>query len=261
MRRLSSLLIVALLGAAVLGGCASGPKKIPPETTLYKHAKDALTVENWKAATAQLRSLLSTYPFGKYATQARLDLIYAYYRYGKTDEAAKQADDFVKENPASPYAAYAMFMKGVAYANALQPGPIESVFGADLSDRDPVDQQQAFTAFKQLTKRYPDSRYSKQARQWMVFVRDRLSQFNLQVARFYQRRKEWIAAAARASRIVTSYPRTPAAKPALKIMIESYDRLGEKDLADDARAWYQYNYGPGAHPAAPATADRAQGSR
>ncbi len=239
-------MLAALLGTALLGGCASGPKKIPPEHTLYKHAKNALTVENWRAAANQFRSLISTYPFGKYATQARLNLIYAYYRGGNTDEAAKQADDFVKENPASPYAAYALFMKGVAYANALQRGPLDALFGVSLAQRDPLDQEQAFTAFKQLAKRYPDSRYTKQARQWMVFVRNRLAHFNLGVARFYAVRKQWVAAASRANKIVTEFPGTSAAKPALKILMRSYKKLGEDALATQAKAWYDYNYGSGA---------------
>jgi len=235
-----------MLGTALLGGCASGPKKIPPENTLYKHAKDALTVENWKSAANQFRTLISTYPFGKYATQARLNLIFAYYRGGNTDEATKQADDFVKENPASPYAAYALFMKGVAYANALQRGPLDSLFGVTLAKRDPLDQQEAFTAFRQLAKRYPDSRYTKQARQWMVFVRGRLADFNLGVARFYFRRGNWVAAAARANKIVTELPGTSATKPALKILMKSYKALGEKTLAAQAAAWYDYNYRSGA---------------
>ncbi len=236
-----------MLGTALLGGCASGPKKIPPEHTLYKHAKNALTVQNWRSAANQFRRLISTYPFGKYATQARLNLIFAYYRGGNTDEATKQADDFVKENPASPYAAYALFMKGVAYANALQRGPIDAIFGVNLSQRDPLDQEQAFTAFKQLAKRYPNSRYTKQARQWMVFVRSRLANFNLSVARFYKARKQWVAAASRANKIVTQFPGTSATRPALKILMQSYKALGEDTLADQAKAWYDYNYGSGAN--------------
>jgi hypothetical protein len=166
MRRLTPLLTLALLSAVILAGCAGGPKKIPPESKLYQRAQDALTVENWRAATASLRSLISTYPFGKYATQGRIDLIYAYYRNDQTDEATKQADDFVKEHPDSPYAAYALFLKGIAYANALRRGPLGFVFHVNLSDRDPLDQQQAYTAFKQLTKRYPHSKYARRPGSW-----------------------------------------------------------------------------------------------
>lgn len=261
MRRLTPLLILVLASATILAGCAHGPKKIPQETVLYKRAQDALTTQNWGRATGSLRSMISTYPFGKYATQGRLDLIYAYYRNNQTDEAAKQADDFVKENPASPYAAYAMFMKGVAYANALQRGPVDSVFHVNLSDRDPLDQKQAYTAFKQLTKRYPHSRYARQAKQWMVFVRNRMAQFNLNLARFYQQRREWVAAAMHASDILTRFSDTEAAQPALRILARSYKALGETELAADARAWYDYNYGNKAHRnAAPAAGTTSSAS-
>lgn len=230
-----------LFGCALLAGCAHGPKKIPPASVLYKQAQNALTVQNWKAATARLRQLLSTYPFGKYATQSRLDLIYAYYRSNQPDEVSKQADEFVRENPASPFVPYAMFMKGAGYANALQPGPLDILFHIRLNDRDPVDQQQAFSAFKQLVSRYPNSRYSTQAKQWMVLVRDRLAAYDLQVARFYIRRKQWVAAVDRASAIVTQYPATPSAKPALQIMVRGYRALGEDKLADATQKYFDYN--------------------
>lgn len=242
MRRISFPLAATALAMALLAGCAHGPKKIPPASVLYKQAQNALTVENWKAATSRLRQLLSTYPFGEYATQSRLDLIYAYYRSNQPDEVAKQSDEFVRENPASTYVPYALFMKGAGYANALQPGPLDVVFRTSLADRNPTDQQQAFSAFKQLLTRYPKSRYAIQARQWMVLVRDRLANYDLLVARFYVRRKNWVAAVDRASAVVTQYPATPSARPALEIMIKSYRALGEDKLADAAKQYYDYNF-------------------
>ncbi len=230
------------LVAALLAGCAHGPRKVPSEAVLYKRAKDALTVENWRQAEARYRQLLSTYPFGKYATQSRLDLIYAYYRANDPDEAAKQADEFAKENPASPYVDYALFLKGVAYANAMQRGPVDALFHVSLRGRDPLDQQEAYSAFKQLITQYPHSRYAQKARRWMVFVRDRLAGFNLQVARFYARRGNWVAAVNRAATVVTQFSTTPSVKPALHIMVRGYRALGEKHLAEVTQAWYRHNF-------------------
>ncbi len=244
MRRYLPLFVTFALTAAILAGCSSGPKKIPPAKTLYERASTSLTVHAWKRAAAQFRQLVSTYPFGQYATPARLKMIYAYYRAGNTDEAANQADQFIKENPASPYASYALFMKGISYASAMKPGLLDSLFSVDLAQRTPIDQKEAYTAFKQLIKRYPHSQYATKTKQWMVFVRDRLARFNLNVARFYASRQEWVAAVNRASAIVTQFSETPSVKPALKIMSRGYHALGEKDLAAAANAWYQYNYGP-----------------
>lgn len=245
MRRSLPLLTIIVLSAALLAACASsGPKKILPAEVLYKRAANSLRVAHWKIAAAQFRQLLSTYPFGKYATQARLNMIYAYYRNGQPDEAAKQADEFLKENPASPYASYALFLRGVSYASAMQPGLLDSLFHVGLARRAPLDQDQAFSAFKQLIKSYPNTPYATKARQWMVFVRDRMARYNLNVARFYMRRQEWVAAVNRAETVVNSFPQTPSVKPALRIMARGYRALGEEKLAAAAESWYRFNYGP-----------------
>lgn len=241
----SHLIVAAttMLTAAILAGCASGPEKIPPAKQLYDDAQTSLQVHDWNGAANQFRRLVSTYPFGKYATPARLRLMYAYYRGGKTNEAASQADDFLKENPSSPYAPYALFLKGISYASAMQPGMLDSLFNSSMSERSPIDQRQAYTAFQQLIRRYPDTPYAKKAKQWMVFVRNRLAGYNLNVARFYASREQWVAAVNRASAVVVQFPHTPAAGPALEIMTRGYHALGEEKLANAAHAWHDYNYG------------------
>jgi outer membrane protein assembly factor BamD len=231
-----------LLATAILAGCSSGPEKIPPANVLYGQAHNSLESHNWKQAALRYRQLISTYPFGKYATSARLNLMYSYYRAGNTDEAANQADDFLKENPSSPYAPYALFLKAISYASSMQLGILDSVFHSDMSERSPVNQRQAYTAFQQLMKRYPNTPYAQKAKQWMVFVRNRLAAYNLNLARFYAKRQEWVAAVNRASTVVVQFPHTASTRHALKIMSRGYHALGEEKLAKAADAWYDYNY-------------------
>ncbi len=242
MRRIHIYLIPVLFAALLLAGCAGGPKPVTKAAKIYHQAYNAMITERWNAAAAKYRQLLATYPFGKYATQSRLNLIYTYFRAGMPEEAGRQADSFARENQASPYVPYALYIKGVAYAMAMQPGLLDKAFIVDMSRRDPRDQQQAFAAFKQLVTRYPKSAYAQPAKRWMVYVRNRLARFNLGLARFYFRRKEWVAAANRAAIIITRFPRTPAAKPALKILAQSYRALGEKKLAAAAAGYYRYNF-------------------
>ncbi|MDN5864341.1 MAG: outer membrane protein assembly factor BamD [Gammaproteobacteria bacterium] len=244
MRSVLPALFALALGAAILAGCAGGPEEIPPAKVLYERAQTSLIVEDWNRAATQFRDLISTYPFGKYATSARLKLIYAYYRAGNADEAASQADDFLKENPASPYAGYALFLKGISYASSMQPGILDSWFNSSMAERTPINQRKAYTAFQQLIRRYPDTPYAQKAKQWMVFVRNRLASYNLSVARFYADREEWVAAVNRANIVVTQFQHTPSVKPALAIMAQGYRALGEDKLAAAAQAWYDYNYGP-----------------
>lgn len=242
MRRIYIYIIPVLFAVLLLAGCAGGPRPVAKAERIYRQAYNAMITERWNAAAAKYRQLLATYPFGKYATQARLNLIYTYFRAGMPEEAGRQADSFARENQASPYVPYALYIKGVAYAMAMQPGLLDKAFIVNMSRRDPHDQQRAFAAFKQLATRYPANPYAQQAKRWMVYVRNRLARFNLGVARFYFRRKEWVAAVNRAAIIVTRFPRTPAAKPALKILAQSYRALGEKQLATAAADYYRYNF-------------------
>lgn len=242
MRSVLRTLLVAILGAALLAACAGNPGKVPPAKILYGRAQSSLSLHNWKQAATRFRNFISTYPFGKYATSARLRLIYAYYRAGSTDRAARQASHFLKENPASRYADYALFMKGIAYASTMQPGFLDSLFNVDMAERAPIDQRKAYTAFQQLMKRYPHTPYAHKARQWMVFVRNRLARHNLGIAQFYAAREQWVAAINRANIVVTRFPHTPSAKRAFAILAQAYRALGEDKLASAAQAWLEYNY-------------------
>lgn len=240
-----STVAVAVVFLAALAGCAhhSHAPKIRPVKDMYRRAKNSLTIEHYGRAIAIYKQLLATYPFGKYATQSRLDLIYAYYKSGQPDETADTANRFEKQDPTSPYVPYALYVEGVAYATTVKPGPLQRVFGISAARRDPKNEKKAFQTFKRLITNYPHSKYVKRARQWMVFVRNRLAKFDLFTARFYLRRKIWVAAVDRAAYIVTHYSRSPSVKPALRIMVRGYRALGETDLANAAEKLYKHNFG------------------
>ena len=60
-----------------------------------------------------LRALTARFPFTDEARQARLDLIYAYYRAGEGESATDAADTFIRENPTHPRVDYAWYVKGL----------------------------------------------------------------------------------------------------------------------------------------------------
>ena len=72
------------------------------------------------------------------------------------------------------------------------------IFRFDLSKRPPVNARESFSAFSRLVQRYPDSRYAPDARQRMVFLRNRLAEHQNHVANYYFRRGAYAAALNRA---------------------------------------------------------------
>ena len=129
---------------------------------------------------------------------------------------------------------YALYMRGLAYFSG-ESSWYHRWFNADLAQRPPKNLQESFSAFSQLIQRFPNSAYSADARQRMVFLRNRLADYELHVARYYMSRGAWLAAASRARFIVEHYDGAPAVADALKIMLDAYRQLGMTDQADDVR--------------------------
>jgi outer membrane protein assembly factor BamD len=136
---------------------------------------------------------------------------------------------------------YAWYVKGLVDFEHT-PNAIEHLFRADLSKRPPSTARKAFAAFKTVVEQYPKSEYAHDALQRMVYLRDRLANYEVHVARYYLKRGAYIAAAQRAKGAVEQYDGAPAVREALEIMIECYDKLNLQPLAAQTRQVYAANY-------------------
>jgi len=234
-------LCVVLLATA---GCAhrrKDPTKSSPEV-LYKKAHQSLMSYDFQASIKGYEQLTARFPFTDQARQARLDLIYAYYRAGEGESATDAAETFIRENPTHPRVDYAYYVKGLVDFER-QPNALEKLFHVDLSQRPPSTARKAFSAFRTVVEQYPKSAYAHDAQQRMVYLRNRLASYEVHVARYYMKRGAYVAAAQRAQNCVDNFDGAPAVKEALQIMVQADDRLNLKELADKARAVYELNYG------------------
>jgi outer membrane protein assembly factor BamD len=235
-------LIAALcISALALTGCAHRKPKESSPQALYTTAKHDMDTYNYNAAIKTYEQLTAVYPFTDQARQAQLDMIYAYYRAGETDSAVDACDTFIRENPTHPRVDYAYYMKGLVNFEK-QPNAVERLFHVDLSKRPPTTANKSFAAFRTVVQQYPKSAYAYDARQRMIYLRDRLASYDVDIARYYLKRGAYVGAARRAKLVIDNYEGSPATKDALAIMIVSYDRLGMKPLADEARKVYAANF-------------------
>ncbi len=244
LERTGRILLISVFAVVLAVGCRShrgdDETKSGPEV-LYKRAHDSLDSQSFQEAIKLLEALQSRFPFSESARQARLDLIYAYYKIHATEQAVDAADTFVRENPANPRVDYALYMKGLIYFER-QPNFIERYFNVDLSERAPVDSLKSFDAFAALIKRFPRSEYVVDARQRMIYLRNRLAAYELRVAQYYMRRGAYVGAINRAKYSVETYDGAPAIQPALAVLIDAYRALNMQDLAANAERVYKENY-------------------
>lgn len=231
--------ILALISAAVLAGCAGNRQRAvfdPSEgpEAIYEYGVAAMAEGNFVDALLYFQALQARFPFSNVTRQAQLDMIYAYYRNREREAAIDAAEAFERENPTHPRVDYALYMRGLAHFDE-SPDWFERVFNVDLTQRPPRESMQAFSVFQELLRRFPQSAYAPDARERMIFLRNRLAAYENHVAEYYMGRQAYVAAINRAKYVVEHYPGAPDTERALEIMAEAYETLGMMDLAADAR--------------------------
>lgn len=208
---------------------------------LYAEAKRYLDHSAYDQAVRGYKQLQTRYPFGRYAEQAQLEMAYTYYKAHRPEQALSTADRFIRTYPSHPNVDYAYYIRGLTnYEQKV--GMLERLMPSRVRDRDQSAAIDAFNDFDELCRRFPDSRYAPDARQRLVYLRNNLSAFEIDVAHYYLRRKAYVAAVNRARYLLETYPETPEAGNALEVMHIAYTELELPELADDAMRILELNY-------------------
>ncbi|HYF60023.1 MAG TPA: outer membrane protein assembly factor BamD [Burkholderiaceae bacterium] len=249
-RRTGALLraVSVALVAATLAGCGLFGKggeidrtaKMTPDQ-IYAEAKDEMSAGRYGEAIKLLGRLESRYPFGSWAQQAQLDTAYAHYKENDRTQALVTLERFMRLYPNSASFDYALYLKGLVNFNENQ-GLSARFGGQDLSERDQQAAREAFEAFRQIVTRFPDSRYAEDAASRMRYLHNAMAGGEIHTARYYFRRGAYLAAINRAQGVVKQYQTAPAVEEALYIMMLGYEKLGLRELRDDAERVLRMNF-------------------
>ena len=242
LQKLSCHLVILCLALSTVAGCSSfRSTKITTADQLYDRAKQDLDNRDFAFAIKNLELLEARFPFSNATRQAQLDMLYAYYENGDRENVIDQADQFIRENPTHPRVDYAYYMKGLANFDQDR-NFIEGWFRVDLSKRPPENSRTSFQAFQQLIQRFPESQYAADARQRMIFLRNRLANYEVYVARYYFNRGAYIAALNRCKYAIENYDGAPVIKDALEISRDVYNKLNMQDLAERTSSVLALNF-------------------
>jgi outer membrane protein assembly factor BamD len=234
-----------MLAVAMLAACSSKPTADRTDAwspnKIYAEAKDEANSGAYDKAIPLFEKLEGRAAGTPLAQQAQLEKAYAHYKAREPAQALATLDRFIKLHPASPGMDYALYLKGLVNFND-ELGLFGSLAKQDLSERDQGAAKESFEAFKELVTRFPDSRYTPDARARMTYVINSLAQYEVHVARYYYSRAAYVAAINRAQTAVTDYQNVPAAEEALFILMQSYDALKMSQLRDDTKRVLEKNF-------------------
>jgi outer membrane protein assembly factor BamD len=240
-------ILIPLLALMLVAGCATDRNRDQQRLArlepaiLYKRGKQAVKAGDFQEAVAVFEALAARYAFTPEAKQARLDIIHAYYKLGEKESAKDAAETFIRENPAHPRLDYVWYLQGLIDFERT-PYTLERWLRVDLSARVPKTAADSFESFKTLVTTFPQSAYAVDGQRRMIYLRNRLANYEMQVARHYMERGAWVAAAQRANQTIAQYDGAPVVIDALRVMIRCYHELDYKDLADNTEKVFHENF-------------------
>ena len=199
------LLLIAIL--ALTAACSSNETvdENLGEVELYQQAQADLDNKSYTSAISKLKALESRYPFGRFAEQAQLELIYAYFRSGQPEAARASADRFIRLHPQHANADYAYYLKAMVSFQEDK-NFLEVILPINPAHRDITRSREAFDFFDDLINQFPDSKYAPDAKQRMVYLRNLMAEHELEVARYYIKRGAFVRSIRQPFRSHPSHP-------------------------------------------------------
>ena len=231
-----------IIVTSVLAGCSSdGPEIEQPEKVYYDLAQRRIESKNYIAAIESLQAIETRYPFGRYAEQAQVELIYVYFMNGENLAAHAAAEKFIRLHPRHPNIDYAYFMKGLS-SYTRDTSILVRITDTDISNRDISGAKESFAELSEFLTRFPDSQYASNAKQRNIYLRNMIARNELSAADYYISIGAHVAAIRRAKYVIENIPNSSEGYRALKILEKSYKALGYQELYDDIKKIINLNY-------------------
>jgi outer membrane protein assembly factor BamD len=234
-RRVRHLPVLLGIVGVLLAGCSGNKdaKEIPdqPPEELYATAQRLLDDGDFKGAAKAFEEVERQHPYSQWATRGEIMAAYSFYEANQYDESVAASERFIELHPGSKDVPYAYYLIGIAYYEQI----------SDVG-RDQEMTEKALSSFNELIRRYPESDYARDAKLKVDLVEDHLAGKEMEIGRYYQIRREWLAAINRFQTVVEKYQTTTHVPEALHRLTESYLALGLPEQAQQSAAVLGYNF-------------------
>ena len=236
MKKLKIFLYIFLINFTVLS-CSNNDedlnnKKIEQSSKkLYQIAMSYLDQENFEQATLKFKEIIYKYPLSNEGVQSEIMLGFIDYLSLNYDEAIYKFNRIIKIYPSHKNIDYVYYMRAVSY--------FEQISGENFDGK---SNKEAKKNFQELINRFPESEYAKDSSQKLIFINENIAAKDMEIAIFYLKQKQYLAALGRYNKVIEKYPKSKFIPEALYRLVEIYTILGMKKEANNAASVIVYNY-------------------
>jgi outer membrane protein assembly factor BamD len=205
--------------------------KSEPVAELYNKGLEKLKDKQYKTAAKQFEEVERQHPYSGLATKATLMAAYAQYQRNGYTEAIAAAQRFITLHPGHKDAVYAYYLVALCYYEQIM----------DVK-RDQSVTENALTSLEEVSRRFPGTVYARDAEAKAMLARDHLAGKEMEVGRYYLRKRAYVASINRFRTVVEKYQTTSQTPEALYRLTEAYYALGVQSEAQTAAAVLGHNY-------------------
>ncbi len=198
---------------------------------LYQIAMIDLDQKNYEKAILKFKEIIYKYPLSNEGVQSEIMLGFIDYLELNYDEAIYKFNRIIKIYPSHKNIDYVYYMRAVSY--------FEQISGENFDGQNNIE---AKKNFQELLNRFPESEYTKDSRQKLIFINENIAAKDMEVAIFYLNQKQYLAALGRYNKVIEKYPKSKFIPEALYRLVEIYTILGMKEEAEKAASVIVYNY-------------------
>ena len=226
----------AMILVVLVTGCGGRMQKEPIEAKtaeeIFKLGELELeTGKRPKDALVYFQEVERLYPYTEYAKRALIMQAFTHHKAKEYPEARDAAQRFLDFYPGDEDAPYALYLMALSYYDQI-----------DDVGRDQGITFQALVGMRDVIEQYPDSEYARSAMLKFDLAFDQLAAKEMEVGRYYLKRRHYTAALNRFRVVVEDFQTTTHTAEALHRLVECYVGLGLDEEAQTAAAILGYNY-------------------
>jgi len=228
---LSLIAASALLAAACTLDEAEIEYVEQPVETLYNDALLELEAGEFDTAAIMFDEVERQHPYSSWATKAQLMAAYSFYQDDAYDSAVVSLDRFIQLHPSNSDVPYAYYLKALCYYEQI----------SEVS-RDQKMTELAMNTLSELIKRFPRSKYAKDAKLKRDLTLDHLAGKEMEIGRYYLTQKQYLAAINRFRAVIDNFQSTTHVAEALLRLTEAFIALGIPEQAQKTAAVLGHNF-------------------
>lgn len=187
---------------------------------LYNEGIKNIKRNSYDKSIAYFERINQEYPYSPFAGKAQIMEAYAYYRTAKFEDSIAALDDYTSLYPGEKNIEYAYYLKALCY--------YDQIVNIKL---DQLGTEKAKEAITEVINRFPESDYARDAKFKLNLVLDHLAGKEMEIGRFYLKKRDMIAAINRFKEVVDNYQTTSQIEEALYRLAECYHIIGVEEEA------------------------------